>query len=59
MSIQQRPTDMLFDGPMIEGTWFNPDTGDRFTVRDSFFEDNNYTVLTTDGRTLNYNQIQN
>ena len=50
---------MLFDGPMIEGTWFNPDTGDRFTVRDSFFEDNNYTVLTTDGRTLNYNQIQN
>lgn len=59
MPIQQRPTDMLFDGPMIEGTWFNPDTGDRFTVRDSFFEDNNYTVLTTDGRTLNYNQIQN
>lgn len=52
--------DVLFDGgPIMEGTWFNPTTGDRFTVRDSFFEDNNYVVVTTDGRTLTYSQFQN
>lgn len=52
--------DVLFDGgPIMDGTWFNPKTGDRFTVRDSFFEDNNYVVVTTDGRTLTYNQFQN
>ncbi len=53
-------SDVLFDGgPIMEGTWFNPKTGDRFTVRDSFFEDNNYVVVTTDGRTLTYSQFQN
>ena len=46
------------EGPMMKGTWYNPNTGDVFTVRDSFFEDNNYVVTTTDGRYLNYNQIQ-
>lgn len=47
------------DGPNMEGTWYNPQTGDSFTVRNSFFEDNQYIVQTTDGRVLNYNQIQN
>ena len=47
------------EGPMMKGTWYNPNTGDVFTVRDSFFEDNNYVVTTTDGRYLSYNQIQN
>lgn len=47
------------DGPVMEGYWFNPQTGDSFTVRNSFFEDNQYIVQTTDGRILNYNQIQN
>jgi hypothetical protein len=46
------------DGPLMQGTWYNPNTGDSFTVRDSFFEDNQYIVLTTDGRTLYYNQLQ-
>lgn len=46
------------EGPMMDGTWYNPSTGDSFTVRDSFFEDNQYVVSTTDGRILNYNQIQ-
>ena len=46
------------EGPIMKGTWYNPNTGDVFTVRDSFFEDNNYVVTTTDGRCLNYNQIQ-
>lgn len=47
------------DGPNMEGTWCNPQTGDSFTVRNSFFEDSQYIVQTTDGRILNYNQIQN
>lgn len=47
------------DGPVMEGTWYNVKTGDSFTVRNSFFEDNQYIVQTTDGRVLNYNQIQN
>ena len=52
---------MMFGGerPVMLGTWYNPKTGDAFTVRDSFFEDNQYVVTTTDGRYLNYNQIQN
>lgn len=47
------------DGPNMDGTWYNPQTGDSFTVRNSFFEDNQYIVQTMDGRVLNYNQIQN
>lgn len=48
---------MLGDGPMLEGHWYNPKTGDSFTVRDTFFEDNNIIVMTTDGRRLDYNII--
>lgn len=47
------------EGPIMEGTWYNPQTGDSFTVRNSFFEDNQFLVQTTDGRVLGYNQIQN
>lgn len=52
---------MMFggEGPIMTGTWYNPNTGDAFTVRDSFFEDNQYVVTTTDGRYLYYNQLQN
>lgn len=52
---------MMFggEGPVMQGTWYNPNTGDAFTVRDSFFENNQYVVTTTDGRYLNYNQLQN
>lgn len=52
---------MMFggEGPIMQGTWYNPHTGDAFTVRDSFFEDNQYVVTTTDGRYLQYNQLQN
>lgn len=46
------------EGPNMEGTWYNPQTGDSFTVRNSFFEDNQYLVQTTDGRILRYDQIQ-
>ena len=46
------------EGPIMSGTWYNPSNGDSFTVRDSFFEDNQFMVSTTDGRLLNYNQIQ-
>lgn len=47
------------NGPMMTGTWYNPATGDSFTVRDSFFENNQYVVSTTDGRVLSYDVIQN
>lgn len=50
--------DMLFgDGPMLEGNWYNPKTGDSFTVRDTYFEDNQLYVLSTDGRRFNYDMI--
>lgn len=47
------------EGPVMQGTWYNPYTGDAFTVRDSFFEDNQYIVMTTDGRKMDYNRLQN
>ena len=47
------------DGPMMTGTWYNPNTKDSFTVRDTFFENNQLLVSTTDGRMLDYNMIQN
>jgi len=50
--------DMIFgEGPILSGHWYNPSTGDSFTVRDTYFEDNNLFVITTDGRRLNYDII--
>lgn len=46
-------------GPLMDGTWYNPSTNDSFTVKDSFFEDGQYIVTTTDGRMLGYDMIQN
>ena len=46
------------DSPMMTGTWYNPSTGDSFTVRDTFFEDNQFVIQTMDGRVLYYDQIQ-
>ena len=46
------------EGPNMEGTWYNPHTGDSFTVRNSFFEDNQFIVQTEDGRILKHEQIQ-
>ena len=48
-----------FEGPNMTGTWINPRTGHKFTVRDSYFEDNEYKVITTDGAVMDYNMIQN
>lgn len=45
------------EGPMMSGMWVNPKTGDSFTVKDSFFQDNQYMVQTTDGRLIGYNQL--
>lgn len=52
---------IMFNGgaPMMEGTWQNPQTGHKFTVRDTIFEDGQLKVTTTDGRILDYNMIQN
>ena len=51
---------IMFNGetPMMSGNWYNPSTGDTFTVRNTFFEDNQLIVQTMDGRVLNYNQLQ-
>lgn len=47
---------MIFgEGPVLTGNWYNPKTGDSFTVRDTYFEDNNFYVITTDGRRMDYN----
>ena len=47
------------EGPVMDGTWYNPSNGDKFTVSDCFFQDNQFLVKTTDGRILDYNFIQN
>jgi hypothetical protein len=47
------------DGPVMNGTWYNPQTNDKFTVRDTFFENNQLIIQTTDGRMMDYNMIQN
>lgn len=47
------------DGPMIEGTWQNMQTGDYFNVRDSFIQDGMLMIQATDGRMFDYNTIQN
>lgn len=47
------------DGPIIEGTWQNMDTGDVFEVRDFYIQDGVFTVQATDGRIFDYNTLQN
>lgn len=45
-------------GPMMTGTWVNPSTGDKFTVKDCLIEDNNQAVVyTTDGRRLSLDMV--
>lgn len=46
------------DGPVMTGTWFSPHTGDSFTVRDAFFEDNIYKIMATDGRCFTLDMIE-
>ena len=50
---------MMGEGPNFTGTWYNVNTGDSFTVRDTYFEDNKVKVQTTDGRIIGYEQLQN
>lgn len=50
----------LPDGlPDMSGTWYNPNTGEKIRVRDTFFENNELRVMTEDGRMLNYEIMQN
>ena len=48
---------VLGDGPIIQGTWYNPKTGHSFTAKDTYFEDDKMYVLTTDGQRLDYNML--
>jgi cell division septation protein DedD len=45
-------------GPVISGMWYNPKTGDSFTVKDSFMEDNNFIILTMDNRRVDARIMQ-
>lgn len=45
-------------GPAISGMWYNPKTGDSFVVRDSFMEDNNFIIVTMDGRRIDARIMQ-
>lgn len=49
----------ISSGPIMSGTWKNPASGDTFTVKDVFFQDNQLIVQTTDNRYLDYNFVQN
>jgi hypothetical protein len=40
-------------------TWYNPKTNDTLTVRNTFFENNNLFIQTTDGRMINYDKFSN
>lgn len=40
-------------------TWVNTKNGNKIVVRNSFFENGNFMVQTTDGKMLDYNQFQN
>jgi hypothetical protein len=46
------------DGPMMSGKWYNPKTGDTFTVRETFFEDNELIIQAMDGRLFKFDRIQ-
>lgn len=46
------------NGPIMDGTWTNPYTGDSFTVGDSYFEDGQYKIRAVDGRIFRYDDIQ-
>lgn len=56
--IQDKGIEFGMEGPMMTGTWINPTTGHKFTVKDCFFQDNQFLVQTTDGQLLDYNTIQ-
>lgn len=47
------------DGPIMSGTWVNPKTGHKFTVKDTYFEDTGFKIMTTTGQVLDYSMIEN
>ena len=50
---------MMGDVPVMTGTWVNPNTGNRFTVKECLMEDSQWVVYTTDGRRIGYDMLQN
>ena len=44
---------------MMSGTWVNPKTGHKFTVKDTYFEDTGFKIMTTTGQVLDYSMIEN
>lgn len=52
--------DFGMGGPVLDNTtWWNSTTGDSFTVRNNYMEDNDMIILTTDGRTFKMSQLAN
>ena len=49
---------VMMGGPVVSGTWQNPDNGDVVVVRDQYFDDaGGMFVTTTDGRQLDFNEF--
>lgn len=44
--------------PIAEGAWVNKNTGKVINVRDSYFEGDQYIVITSEGERLDYNTFQ-
>lgn len=43
---------------VMEGDWYNPSTGHKFTVRSTYMDGDNFMVQTTDGQLLDYNMFK-
>lgn len=52
--------DFGMGGPVLDNTvWWNPTTGDSFTVRSNYMEDNDMIIQALDGRTFKMSQLAN
>ena len=52
--------DFGMGGPVLDNTvWWNPTTGDSFTVRSNYMEDNDMIIQAQDGRAFKMSQLAN
>ena len=57
--MQQLELDPMSGFDIVGTTWWRRDGKDHFTVRDTMIVDNDLIVLTSDGRQLNYETLNN
>ena len=48
-----------FGGGMITGTWYNPKTKKKVTVRDSYLDGEDMVILCTNGESMSMNEFSN